>query len=197
MPNASDRLRSSIFAAFAARPRPAANRILRPEAGKEGDELRAFLATASRETLSAADVRAKIEGRLWMLGPESFRYFLPALMLTILEHPDELDPLAGELVDALTEPSRRDIEELLDRIGEAPVEARLDRDVTASLQQQLLAWFDSGSPQAVFRNRFDDITQTEGAAVLSFLRRLRKENDRNVREKSLDDAESRFWSRFG
>jgi hypothetical protein len=196
MPDSSDTLRASIFAAFAARPRPAADAILRPEAGREGDELRLLLAEESPETLSTKDVRAKIEGRLWMLGAESFRYFLPGLLLAALDPPGRPGPFAEELVDALTEPSRQDIEDMLDRIGRAPAQARLDEDVAESLQQQLLTWFDSGAPEAVFRDRFDDITQREGAAILSFLDRLRAENDSDFLEESLDRAESRFWSRF-
>jgi hypothetical protein len=197
MSEASTPLKTSIAAAFATRPRPSVDRILRPEAEREGGQTRAFLATASRESLSPADIGAKIEGKLWMFGPESFRFFLPALLIAVLDSPELLGAFATELVEALTRPTRGDIEEMLDRLDKAPEQARLVPQVTASLQHQLLSWFDSGIPEAVFRDRFDEITPPEGAAILAFLTALRASGRPPPLERALDRAESRFWTGFG
>src|SRR5438067_7717092 len=110
MPRTPEGLKSSIMAAFAGRSPPAADRILGHDAAREDGEWAASLAARGFSNPSPADLCATAEGKLWMFSPESFLYFLPRLMVAILDDPGALGGLATELIDVLTEPSRQDLE---------------------------------------------------------------------------------------
>jgi hypothetical protein len=188
--------KSFIFGAFAARPRPAASQILRPEARQEGDRLAEFLAAKTSDELSAADIRAEIEGNLWMLAPEAFRYFLPAFLHATLDSYHLLGDFAVELVEALTKPSRRDVIEALDRMELAPADLCFPRDMTTLLRTQQLEWFDSGAPTSVFHARFDDLTQAEGEVIVAFLVSLKAAHGADFPLAALEKAADRFWPRY-
>lgn len=105
---------------------------------------------------------------------------------------------ASELIGALTLPSRRDVEESLDRLEQLPRGAGLrDPRIADQLRAQQLEWFDSGTPTRIFHERFDDVSAAEGAAVLAFLEAFRDQHGANFPFDELDTAIDRYWSRFG
>jgi hypothetical protein len=108
-------LKARFFNTFASRPRPLASQILRSAVNYNGDRLRQLLATKTSTELSVYDLRTEVEGNLWMLAPEAFRYFLPAFLYVSLESYPSVSIFVSELVGALTEPSRTDVVEALDR----------------------------------------------------------------------------------
>jgi hypothetical protein len=185
-----------IFGAFATRARPFLSQILRPAAVPEGDRLAEFLAEKTSDELSPGDIRAEVEGNLRMLGPEAFRYFLPAFVHHTLDSYHLLRDFAVELVEALTEPSRMDIVESLDRMEGAPPDLRLPHDLTSLLRKQQLEWFDTGAPASVFHARFDDLSQIEGEVILTFLVSLKAEHGMDFPFAALEKAAGRFWSRY-
>lgn len=189
-------LADEIHAAFAVRPPPPpAAETLRAEAEREGAPLRAALQRLEPDA-APARVAAAIEGRLWMLGAATFRYHLPSLLLAIVADPLGQSPLAAELVDALTPPARADIEDMFDHIDRAPAEARLDPQLSGHLRQRVLGRFDSGAPAATFRERFEGLTQAEGAAILAFLRSLRARSELDYLGPAIDRAVARQWVNF-
>jgi hypothetical protein len=79
-------LKAVFFNAFASRPRPPATQIIRAVVSHyEGDHLRELLAAKTSTELSVYEIRTEVEGNLWMLAPEAFRYFLPAFLQASLE----------------------------------------------------------------------------------------------------------------
>lgn len=189
--------KAQFFAAFAARRRPPASQIIRPESTQyEVDRLRALLATRTAEELSVEEIRTEVEGNLGLLTAEAFRYFLPAFLHAALEASASLSVFASELIGSLTEPSRADIVEALDRAARIPPGLGLPRDMTELIRQQQLEWFDSGAPQAMFHARVDSLTAAEGAAIFAFFAALQHARGANFPFGELEAAVDRRWSRY-
>jgi hypothetical protein len=190
-------LSARIFDAFASRPRPPDDRILRPDASPDADDrLRVLLAAETRDELTEYELRTIVEGNLWMLTPEVFLYFLPAFLKAALESYASLGMFASELVDALTEPSRADVEEALDRAAEPLALCGHSRDMIERLRKQQLAWFDSGAPTATFRGRFGGLTWAEGAAILAFFVAFEAAHGADFPLGELTGAVDRYWGRY-
>lgn len=185
-----------FFDAFASRPRPLATQILRPAVNRDGDRLREFLAKKTSPELTVHEIRAEVEGNLWMLTPEAFRYFLPAFLHTALASYASVSVFASELVAALTEPSRADIVESLDRLNQIPPGLGLPKDMTELFRKQQLEWFDSGIPEAIFHERVDSLTAAEGAAILAFFGAFKETHGLNFPFRELEIAVDRYWARY-
>ncbi len=188
--------KARFFDAFASRPRPQATQILRPTLSYEGDRLCELLATKTSTALSVYDLRTEVEGYLWMLAPDAFRYFLPAFLHASLESYASVSVFASELVGALTEPSRTDIVEALDRVTQIPSGLSLPDDMTELLRKQQLEWFDSGTPLAIFHERFDTLTPAEGVAILAFFVAFQEAYGANFPFGELEIAVDRYWVRY-
>ena len=189
--------RALFFGAFASRPRPPAERILRPDvSGPDGDRLRALLAATTPAELTVRDLGTVVESSLWMLAPEAFLHFLPAFLHASLESYASLSLFASELVGALTPPSRADVEEALDRAAGSGSGLGLPDGVAGPLREQQLEWFDSGVPSAIFHERFDALTPAEGAAVLAFLEAFREAHGADFPFDELETAVGRHWGRY-
>jgi hypothetical protein len=158
-----------FFPAFASRSRPGEDQLLGPTVGADGDRLRALLAATAPADLSPDDVRAEVDGNLWMLSPEAFRYFLPAFLNLAVERYKSVGNFVAELIGALTEPSRDDVVQALDRAAQIPPGIGLTPDTLRQLQQQQLDWYDSGTPLATFHERVVDLSPAESNAILDFL----------------------------
>lgn len=182
--------------AFTARPRPAGDRLIEPTVGPEGDATRARLAATAAEPLSPEVIRAELEGQLWMMTPEAFRYFLPAFMAAGIEHYPALVAFVAELVGALTEPSREDVVASLDRLAQIPVDLGLPPTTLGLLREQQLAWFDSGAPRAQFAARVADLTAAEGAAIHAFLAAIRDAHGADFPFGEPQLAIDRHWGRY-
>ncbi len=189
-------LKERFFNAFAERPRPLASQILRSAVNYDGDRLRELLATNTSTELSVYDLRTEVEGNLWMLAPEAFRYFLPAFLYASLESYPSLSIFVSELVGALTEPSRTDVVEALDRATRLPSGLGLPDDMTELLRKQQLEWFDSGTPLAIFHERFDSLTPAEGGAILDFFVALQEAHGADFPFGELEIAVDRYWVRY-
>lgn len=189
-------LDSRFFDAFASRPRPTAAQILRPTVSHDGDRLCALLATTTSTELSANDLRTEVEGNLWMLAPKAFRYFLPAFLHHSFASYPSVSVFVSELVSALTKPSRTDVEEALKRASQIPPGLGLPKETMKSLREQQMEWFDAGTPLAIFHERFDDLTPTEGAAILAFFVALQKTHGEDFPFKELVTAIDRHWAHY-
>lgn len=189
----------SKTSAFASRPRPLATQILRPTVSYDGDRLRELLATNTSTELSVYDLRTEVEGNLWMLAPEAFRYFLPAFLHASLESYASVSVFVSELVGALTKPSRTDVVETLDRATRLPSGLGLPDDMTELLRKQQLEWFDSGTPGtplAIFHERVDSLTPAEGGAILDFFVTLQETHGADFPFGELEIAVDRYWVRY-
>ena len=190
-------LKTLFFDAFGSRPRPLAGQIIRPVVSHhEGDKLRDFLAAKTSAELTDYELRTVVEGNLWMLTPEALLYFLPAFLHASLQSYAAVSVFASELIGALMEPSRADVVEALDKLAERPSELGLPQDMTELLRKQQLEWFDSGTPTAIFHERFDNLTHAEGAAVLAFFVAFQKAHGANFPFDELKIAVDRYWSRY-
>lgn len=165
-----------FFAPFASRPRPPEDELLQPDAGWEGERLRALLAANGPRDLSADALRTEVEGNLWMLSPDAFRYFLPAFLHLGVTSYDSLVSFVGELVLTLTEPTREDVVNSLDRAAEMPPGMGLPTEILQELGRQQLEWFDSGEPISMYRERIAGLSAAERAAILEFLVVIRDEH---------------------
>src|SRR5262245_32316470 len=160
-------LKTLFFDAFALRPRPDPDQIIRPlVSDPEAGKMQELLAAKTSTELTDYELRTVIAGNLGMLTPEAFLYFLPAFLHAALESYSSVSIFASELIGELTEISRSDIEDSLDKLGRIPPPFGLSQDMTELLRKQQLEWFDSGSPTAIFHERFDNLTSREGAAIL-------------------------------
>jgi hypothetical protein len=184
-----------FFPAFAARVRPPSAQLLRSSVGGDGDRLRALLASRDPRTLSPSEIRTVVESNLWMLAPDAFRYFLPAFLHAAHAHYDTLSVFASELIGALTPPNRDDVVQALDTAAKVPAGLGLTPDVMSSLREQQLAWFDSGTPEAIFQERFAHLTAAEGAAILGFFAALRDAHGADFFG-DLELAIERYWARY-
>jgi len=187
-------LNGLFFNAFASRPRPSASQIIRGGVrSDEAGEVRQHLARRTRTELTDDELRSVVEGNLWMLSPDAFLYFLPALLRSSLESYASVSVLASELIGALTEPTRADVENGVARTSSG---LGLPEDMTELLRKQQLEWFDSGTPSAVFHERFDGITHEEGAAILAFLVTFREAHGADFPFGELETAIERYWARY-
>jgi hypothetical protein len=183
------------LAAFAHRPRPAYQRLVEPTVGREGDNLQAWLDAAEPGKLTPEELLAQVEGNLWMLTPEAFRYFLPGFLIAGVVHYDRLGAFVAELVTALTVPAREDVVTSLDRLERFPVEVvGMAPAPLGPLRQQQLDWFDSGHPTAQFRARIETLTAAESAAISQFLIALRDRHTDDFPFNELDVALDRHWA---
>ena len=190
-------LSARLFAAFELRPRPTGTHVVRPESGAGSGRVREVLEDRSVSKVSVADINGVLEGNLWMLTPEAFLYYLPAFMHITLTQYDSVSVFASELVGALTEPTRLDIVESLERFGAFQTGTVEPPDGTADLlRNQQLEWFDSGTPTAIFSERFDDLPDAEGRAILAFLEALRESHAEIFPFGELDAAINRRWASF-
>lgn len=156
-------LKSLFFSAFALRPRPQATELIRSGVSHyDSDHLRGLLATKTPPELSVHDIRTEVEGNLWMLTPQAFRYFLPAFPDISLESYASVSVFVSGLVGALTPPSRTDVVEALHRTAQIPPPLGLPDDMTELLRKQQLEWFDSGTPVATFLERVDGLDPSRG-----------------------------------
>jgi len=185
--------RATLFVAFASRPRPTMSQMLGPAVTGDGDCLRKLLAAKMAEELLAPDIRAEVAGNLWMLSPEAFRYFLPAFLRAALDAYSSVSVFASELIDSLTLPLREGVVATFERLGELP---RFPTDTLDVLRQQQLEWFDSGTPAAIFRERFEPLTAAEGGAVLDFLLEFQRAHGQNFPFDELQTAIDGYWSRY-
>ncbi|CAN91725.1 MULTISPECIES: hypothetical protein [Sorangium] len=191
-------LRELFFDAFALRVQPSADRLMRPTDGRhESDRLRELLATRRSTELTDYELRTVVEGNLWLLTSEAFLYFLPAFLSASLERYDAVSVFASELLGALTEPSRGDVVEALDRLARPPSALGLPVDMVESLREQQLEWFDSGDPAAIFHERFDGVTRAEGAAILAFLVAFQQAHGADFPFDEIKTAIDRYWARYG
>jgi hypothetical protein len=190
-------LRELFFDAFASRPQPSADRIIRSTVSRhESDRLRETLATSRSTEITDHELRTVVEGNLWMLTPEAFLYFLPAFLRASLESYGAVSVFASELVGALTEPSRVDVVEALDRLARPPFALGLPVDMLESLRKQQLEWSDSGTPAAIFHERFDGLTHVEGAAILAFLVAFQQVHGADFPFDEIKTAVDRHWARY-
>jgi hypothetical protein len=187
---------SAFFAAFASQPHPAAANILDPAASEEGEELRTALAGTTSEELSLSTIRNEVAGRLGMLSPEAFRYFLPAFMSAGISEYPSLDTFVAELVTALTEPRIDDVHRALDRVARIPPEMGLPLGVFELLKQQQIEWYEGGGPQASFAARTEGLSASEGAAILEFLVAIRDDHGEDFPLGDPQVAIDRYWARF-
>jgi hypothetical protein len=186
-----------MFDAFASRPHPGSD-LIRPESEAGAEKMRDALAGMTASDLTPRDVNAIFEGNLWMFNRDAFLYYLPALMDIALNRYDEASVFASELIGALTRPERSDVVESLERLGQLPPELGLaDPAISDRLREQQLEWFDSGTPTAIFDDRFGDLSDEEGAAILGFLEAFRDRHGENFPFDELDTAIDRHWRRYG
>jgi hypothetical protein len=189
-------LRSRLFDAFASRPHPGAD-LVRPQTEAGADKMQDALADKPASELTPRDVNAIFEGNLWMFNRDAFLHYLPAFMDIALNHYGEASVFASELLGALTRPERSDVVASLDRLQQLPPELGLsDPAVSDRLRQQQLEWFDSGTPVAIFDERFEELSDEEGAAVLAFLEAFRERHGENFPFDELDTAIDRQWARY-
>jgi len=185
-----------FFDAFASQPRPAAAQILEPGADEEGRQLRAVLADAKSTDLSLSAIRDEVAGRLWMLTPKAFRYFLPAFLNAGLAEYQSLDGFVAELVTAFTEPLLDDVHQALGRVAEIPPDMSLSPEIFALLKQQQVEWYELGGPQARFASWTEGLSASEGAAILAFLVAIRDGHDEDFPFGEPQIAIDRYWARF-
>lgn len=184
--------------AFAGRVRPDPVDLVSRDSYGEGAQVRAVLTDRSVTDLTAEDINKGVEGNLWALSGAAVRYYLPGMMHLVLTRYDALTVFAVEVVGALTEPSREDVVAALDRLADLPPGLGLTEGPTGDLlRRQQLEWFDSGTPSAIFHERFDELTPAEGRAVLEFLEELRATRGDEFLFGEIDAAIARHWGRFG
>ena len=190
-------LKALFFNAFASRPRPPATQIIRPGVSQhEVDHLRDLLARLTSTELTDYELQTVVESNLWMLTPEAFLYFLPAFLHASLESYASVSVFASELIGALTEPSRTDVVEALDRLARFQSELGLQDHMTELLRKQQLEWFDSDTPLAIFHERFDNLTHAEGAAILAFFVAFQEAHGADFPFGELETAVDRYWARY-
>jgi hypothetical protein len=162
----------------------------------EGEHLRELLATKTSTELTDYELRTVVESNLWMLTPEAFLYFLPAFLHASLESYASVSVFASELIGALTEPSRTDVVEAIDQVARSQAGLGLPDDMTELLRKQQLEWFDSGTPTAIFHERFDNLTHAEGAAILAFFAAFQEAHGADFPFNELETAVDRYWARY-
>jgi hypothetical protein len=187
---------SPFFAAFAARPRPADSGLLEETVGTEGAGLRALLAATGREDLSPQAIHKDVEGNLWMLTADAFRYFLPAFLDAGVEHYELLGNFVAELISALTEPTLEDIQKALDDLSQIPEGIGLAPDTLRDLRRQQLEWYNSGTPVKKFRARVDGLSAAEGAAILAFMEKIRDAHGEDFPFDEPQLAIDRHWASY-
>src|ERR1700733_5599020 len=100
-PRAMRHLREQFFCAFASRPRPSADGIVKATVSRhESDGVRKALAAREPAQLAEYELRTVIGGNLGMLTPEAFLYFLPGFLRVSLESYSAVNLFAFELLSA-------------------------------------------------------------------------------------------------
>ena len=182
--------------AFTSRSKPALSAVFTPDMVEADSLLRARYSDLSPSTLSVDDVTSVFEGNLWSLAGPVFLYFLPAFMrLCLVDYP-ALTVFAGELIGALTEPSRQDVSAAFELLDSLPPKSLRNPGLTNELRSRQLEWFDSGAPNALFVARFDDVLPAEGAAIVIFLERFRRAHSDDFPFDEIDLAMTRHWYRY-
>lgn len=185
-----------FFHAFASCSRPEAAQIFRTAVEHRENNLNELLLRKTSEELTTTDIRTEIGGYLWMLSPQTFRYFLPAFMNATLENYEHLSVFASELIDALTKPVRNDITESLEQITQSQNKLSLSNELMEELSKQQLEWFDSGTPSAIFHERMKVLTLSEANAVLTFLNGFEKKYGADFPFEELKTAIERHWFQY-
>ena len=190
-------LKTLFFNAFASRRRPLVDQIIQPVVSPyEAERLRELLVKKTPAELADHELQAVVESNLWMLTPEAFLYFLPAFLYASLDSYPSVSVFASELIGALTQPSRTDVEEALDQLNQASSELGLSPEMIGLLRKQQLEWADSGAPAATFHQRFDNLSQAEGKAILAFLTAFQEAHGEDFPFNELEIAIDRFWGRY-
>jgi len=169
---------------------------LNTEEPHEGNNVRELLASNTSTEPTDYELRTVVESNLWMLTPEAFLYFLPAFLHAPLESYASVSVFASELIGTLTKPSRTDVVEASDQIARSPSELGLPDDMTELLRKQQLEWFDSGIPTAIFHERFDNVTYSEGATILAFFDAFQEAHGADFPFGELETAVDRYWARY-
>ncbi|MEP7292247.1 MAG: DUF6714 family protein [Chloroflexota bacterium] len=158
---------SEIQNAFQNTPYPHDNDIGRDE--YEGQELWKPLQNRHWSEVPLELIK-RYRDELSMFSYEGFRFYLPAFMLAILLHPDEVDTLHSNLLVNLTP---------LDYVS---------RQMNSSLKT-------TNSGLEGFRRRAKLFSQQEGTAIIAFLNFYKQEYSEEypVRELKLVDGALDFW----
>ena len=131
-----------------------------------------------------------------MLTPEAFLYFLPAFLHASLESYASVSVFASELIGALTEPSRTDVVEGLDQVARSSPNSVFPDDMTELLRKQQLEWFDSGTPAAIFHERFDNLTHRRRCRNSRFFVAFQEAHGADFPFDELETAVERYWARY-
>jgi hypothetical protein len=190
-------LQTLFFNAFASRPQPPQNQIIRKGVDPhESQQLCQLLASKRSTELTHYELQTVVESNLWMLTPEAFLYFLPAFLDSCVQYYSSISVFASELIGTLTEPSRTDIIESFNHITQSQSGLRLPDDMIELLKKQQLEWFDSGSPTVIFYERFNNVTNDEGRAILKFFEVFQELYDPDFPFNELGTAVERYWIRY-
>ena len=179
-------------------PGPPVVQILRPAVSfYEGGRLRELLAAKASTELTDYELRTVVRGNITILTPKAFFYFLPAFMHAALESYTSVSVFAWSLLVPCADlPARTSWKRSIELLRFRPVSVCIPGDVAELLRKQQLEWFDSGIPAGVFHERFDSVTNLEGAAILSFFDALRETRGADFPFGELETAVSRYWARY-
>jgi hypothetical protein len=97
---------------------------------------------------------------------------------------------------ALTQPPRTDVLDGLDRARQGTAALHLPSETLDLLRKQQREWFDSGTPEAIFHQRFDPLAAVEGAAVLAFFKALDEAHGEDFPFDELGIAIEQHWRRY-
>lgn len=187
-------LRARLFAAFGQRARPGPERLVRSKTAVGADQLAAVLTQRSVDELGVDDITSVVETNLWLLTGEAFRYYLPAFLDLAVENYGRLSVFASELVGALTQPSGQDVADSAQRLAQLPPEVLREPATAEFLANQQREWFASGVPEAMFHERFDELSPGEAAAVAAWLEAFRDRHGEDFPFGELDAALDRHWA---
>jgi hypothetical protein len=185
-----------FFSAFAPRPRPLDDHFILSTVGSEGSRLRSVLAATTPASLSKDQIRTVVDGCIWMLTPEAFRYFLPGFFKAGLENYAELSNFVAELIGALTRPEPGDVQQALERVAQIPTGMGLSPETLEQLRRQQLEWSNSGAPLKTFTERVESLSAAEGAAILAFLVLVRDTHGKDFPFHEPQIAIDRYWARY-
>lgn len=190
-------LKTYFFNAFAERFRPLPSKIFNVKNSLEdGESLHRLLENKTSNSISYIDIRMEVEGKLWMLSAEAYLYYLPAFMYHSLVNYYKISVFVSEFVNSLTKPDRSDITNAIDRLENTPSVLNILDDLTELTREKQEEWFDSGTPSAIFNERFINVSNTEGAAIGRFFEYMMKLHNEDFPFGELGDALDRYWQKF-
>jgi hypothetical protein len=190
-------LKTIFFNAFAFRPQPDSNQIIRKGISPdESQQLCQLLANKKVTELTNYELKTLVEGNLWMLTPKAFLYFLPAFLNNCLQYYSSISIFVSELIGALTQPSRTDVIDSFQYINENQNKFSLPDNMLKILKKQQLELFDSGSPSMIFSERFSNLTENEGKAILKFFEVFQELYGADFPFDELETAIKRYWFRY-